>query len=127
MRMFRFDPGIAHPITQYESRGVSMGRGIRFEGDARIDCMHISAGGVVGYHEATKPQLFMCVSGSGWVTGTDRRHVPIHPGQAAFWSAGELHESGSETGMMAVVVEGTNVDPPVFMPEIEVEYGDSGE
>lgn len=127
MRMFRFDAGVAHPVTQFDSHGVAMGRGVRFEGDAQIGCFHIEPGGVVGYHQAGGPQLFMCVSGEGWVTGTDRCRVEIHPGQAAFWTTGEFHESGSETGMMAVVVEGSNVDPTAHMPEIDVEVSDAGE
>ena len=124
MRMFRFDAEVAHPITQFDSHGVAMGRGVRFEGDAQLGCFHIAPGGVVGYHEATVPQLFMCVSGGGWVTGTDRRRIAIRPGLAAFWTAGESHASGSETGMMAIVVEGTNVDPTIHMPEITIEAGD---
>jgi quercetin dioxygenase-like cupin family protein len=126
MRMFRFDSEVAHPITQYDSHGVAMGRGVRFEGDAQIGCFHVAPGGVIGYHEATTAQLFMCVSGEGWVTGTDRERVPIVPGQAAFWESGESHESGSATGMVAIVVEGTNVDPTVYMPEIDIENSNAG-
>lgn len=122
MRMFRFDAEVAHPITQYGSEGVAMGRGVRFEGDAKVGCFHVSPGGVIGYHEAFGAQLFMCVSGEGWVTGTDRRRAMIRPGLAAFWSNGEFHESGSESGMMAIVVEGSSFDPSEFMPEIDVEY-----
>ncbi len=119
MRMFRFDSEVAHAITQFNSHGVRMGRGVRFNGDAQIGCFHIEPNGVIGYHEATVAQLFMCVAGQGWVTGTDRCRASIRPGQAAFWTAGELHESGSADGMMAIIVEGMNVDPTAFMPEIE--------
>ncbi len=122
MRMFRFDAEVAHEITRYESHGVALGRAVRFVGDAQVGCFHIAPGGVVGYHEATTPQLFMCVAGEGWVTGVDRRRVAIQPGQAAFWHTGESHESGSESGMTAIVVEGTNVDPTEHMPEIELTY-----
>lgn len=123
MRMFRFDADVAHAISQFDSRGVSIGRAVRFDGDAQIGCFHIEPGGVVGYHKATVPQLFLCVSGHGWVRGEDEARVPIQPGQAASWDAGEFHESGSDSGMMAIVVEGTNIDPSVYMPEIDIERG----
>lgn len=99
-----------------------MGRGVRWDGDAKVGCFHIEPGGVVGYHEALGRQLFMCVSGEGWVTGTDRRRATIRPGMAAYWTEGEFHESGSESGMMAIVVEGATIDPTVHMPEIDIEY-----
>jgi hypothetical protein len=40
------------------------------------------------------------------VTGPDRRRVAIGPFEAAFWEAGEEHESGSEGGMTVIVLEG---------------------
>jgi quercetin dioxygenase-like cupin family protein len=118
VRLFRFDREVAIPVTQFDSIGVAFGRCVRFEGDAQIGCFHIEPGGVVGFHQATVPQLFLCVSGSGWVRGVEERHTPIAPGQAAFWEAGEWHESGSEAGMLAIVVEGTQVDPTRYMPEL---------
>jgi hypothetical protein len=118
MRLFRFDPAVAHPITQYDSHGVSIGRGARYSGDVQIGFFHIQAGGVVGYHPASAPQLFMVVTGEGWVRGEDEARMPIRPGQAAFWVAGEHHESGSDTGMAAVVIEGNGLDPSRYMPEL---------
>lgn len=118
MRLFRFDREVAVPIAQFDSHGVAIGRLVRFEGDAQIGCFHIDASGVVGFHQATVPQLFLCIAGAGWVRGSEEQHTAIRPGEAAFWEAGEWHESGSVNGMTAIVVEGTHVDPERYMPEI---------
>jgi mannose-6-phosphate isomerase-like protein (cupin superfamily) len=73
--------------------------------------------GFVGRHPTVKPQLFLVVRGVGWVradsperAGSDER-VRIIPGQAAYWEAGEWHESGSVTGMVAIVIEGEGLSP----------------
>jgi len=69
-------------------------------------CFHVPAGCVVGFHEASVPQLFCVAAGSGWVTGADRERVPVAAFEAAFWEQGEWHEAGSDEGMAVVVLEG---------------------
>lgn len=114
MKLFRFDAEVGRVIEQFDSRGVIMSGVTRFTGKTQVGCMHLAVNSVVGYHPATVPQLFMVVQGSGWVTGADgegtRERVPIAAGQAAFWEAGEWHESGSEAGMMVIVVESEGLD-----------------
>jgi hypothetical protein len=73
--------------------------------------MHIGAGGMVGYHPAVTPQLFLLVQGEGWVRGKAAEQVPIHAGQAAFWQEGEGHASGSAAGMIAIVIESKGIHP----------------
>ena len=74
------------------------------DGAVKAACFHVPAGGV-SVPRATVPQLYCVVAGSG-VTGPDRRRVAIGPFEAAFWEAGEEHESGSEDGMTVIVLEG---------------------
>lgn len=73
--------------------------------------MRLGANGTAGYHQATVPQLFLVVLGQGWVTGPTRERVPIAAGQAAFWEKGEWHESGSNSGMTAIVIESEALQP----------------
>lgn len=125
MHIYRFGPDVGRAITQYGSDFV-MARILRIaaeagygEGDegVSIGCMHLSAGGNVGFHQATTPQLFLVVAGVGWVAGTNRVRRSIRQYEAAFWEAGEWHEAGSEPGMTAIVIEGDDVAPQTFMPE----------
>lgn len=121
MRIFHFDSSAGHTITQYGSINVVMSGIQRGTQPFKIGCMHFDAGGLVGFHQATDAQLFAVVSGEGWVRGeTAERHV-ITAGQAAFWVAGEWHESGTEVGMDVIVLESSTLDPTQFMPEMAME------
>jgi quercetin dioxygenase-like cupin family protein len=71
-----------------------------------IACMRLGPGGRVGYHPAATYQLFAIVEGEGWVRGETGDSVPVRTGQAAFWEPGERHAAGTDTGMVAMVVEG---------------------
>ena len=71
----------------------------------------LGAGGVLGMHEATVGQLFLVVEGSGWVrTGESERHE-VTVGSLIYWSPGELHETGTEHGLVAIVVEAEGLRP----------------
>jgi quercetin dioxygenase-like cupin family protein len=72
--------------------------------------IEIAPGGVVARHPAVVPQLYVVVRGSGWVSGAAGEHQPIEAGEAVLWEQGEEHESGSETGMTAVVIEAESMD-----------------
>ena len=72
--------------------------------------IEIAPGGVVARHPAVGAQLFVVVSGSGWVSGGDGEREPIEAGEAVLWEPGEEHESGSDEGMTALVVEAESLD-----------------
>jgi hypothetical protein len=118
MRIFRFDPAVGRPIDQFDSAQAVISPIQRTNGKVQIGCMHVGAGGRVGYHQANPRQLFLVVQGSGWVRSSDRPDpVAISVGQAAFWESGEWHESGSQDGMVAIVIESDALDPGQYMPE----------
>ena len=118
MRFFRFDPAVGRPIDQFDSAQAVLSPIQRMTGELQIVCMHIGAGGVIGYHQAEPKQLFLVVQGEGWVRSSEQPEpVAIHAGQAAFWESGEWHASGSHAGMTAIVVESETLDPGQYMPE----------
>ena len=88
------------------------------QSETRFACFHIGPGGFIPQHPAVGPQLFCVVEGEGWVAGEDGNKVPIVAGQAAYWAPGETHESGTEGGMRAIVVECPSFDPAAYMREI---------
>ena len=110
MKVFRFDAEVGRRVEQFGSTQVILARAARLSGQAQVSCMYIGPGGMVGYHLATTPQLFLVVQGEGWVRGESTERVPIHPGEAAFWDAGEGHASGSAFGMTAIVVESEGIN-----------------
>lgn len=72
--------------------------------------MRLQAGGSVGYHQATTPQLFAVVDGAGWIrSGETEQREPITAGEAVIWESGEWHAVGTDHGLVAIVVEGPQV------------------
>ena len=60
------------------------------------------------YPAGRKFSLFLVVQGEGWVHGEESDRTRIRAYQAAYWEKGEWHESGTETGMTAIIIEGEN-------------------
>lgn len=71
---------------------------------------------MIGTHPADGPQLFLLLTGSGWVAGPDGLKVPLTAGQGVRWSAGELHTSGTNTGFTALALEGPPLE--LFAPDL---------
>ncbi|MEO5887209.1 MAG: cupin [Anaerolineales bacterium] len=118
MKIYRFDAEVGKSIDHYDSSGFVISKVARLFDDALVNCAHLTANGVIGYHQATIPQLFLVVQGEGWVRGETPDRTPIKAGQATYWEKGEWHESGTETGMTAIIIEGINIDPAKLMPQL---------
>jgi mannose-6-phosphate isomerase-like protein (cupin superfamily) len=119
MKMFRFDPEVGKRIDAFGSMGLVISKLVRLSDETDIQCAYLGAHGVIGYHPTTKDQLFVVVQGEGWVRGDslESQH-PIKAGQSAFWEAGEWHESGTEAGMIVILIEGEQMDPTNTMPPV---------
>jgi len=103
VRLFTFDPSRA--ITEHDSRGATIAGVARASGEVGVALLRLDPGGVLGLHPAVGAQLFLVVAGEGRVRGADEEPQPITVGTAALWEDGELHETTSETGLTAVIVE----------------------
>jgi quercetin dioxygenase-like cupin family protein len=82
----------------------------RLAPEAHVVVIELGAGGTVGRHPAAAQQLFAVLRGSGWVAGGDGVRHEIRAGEAVLWDAGEEHESGSDLGLTALVVEADVID-----------------
>jgi hypothetical protein len=51
------------------------------------------------------------LEGSGEVSGADGVGEPVAAGEAVYWVAGEEHETRTETGLTALVLEGDGLVP----------------
>lgn len=102
-RTFRFDAELGRRITQYGSDFL-ISR-LFHSRDLHVSCMRLGPGGLIGMHPASTPQLLAVVDGTGWTRGETGDRTPISAGGAVFWEQGEMHETGSDSGMMAIVIE----------------------
>lgn len=114
MEIFRFDRG-ERVVQSYASQGFRATRIAAGAGEVRLTCLRVDPGGVIGTHPATGAQLFLVTAGQGWVAGPDGERVPISAGWGARWADGEVHTSGSQTGLTVLAVEGGPLD--LFEPE----------
>lgn len=110
MKIYHFGSEYGRDIHAFGSQNLVMTRVLSSMDELQTGCMHLGPNGVVGYHQATAPQLFMVVSGSGFVRGQENGEQPIEAGSAAFWEAGEWHETRTEHGLTAIVIEGISLN-----------------
>jgi mannose-6-phosphate isomerase-like protein (cupin superfamily) len=105
MEILEVDVDDGRLIDRFDSRGARHIGVARLDGRGALSIIRLGADGVLGRHPAVVDQLFYVISGEGWVAGSDGARLPIRAGQAAYWTTGEEHESGSQSGMTALVVE----------------------
>ena len=56
------------------------------------------------------------MDGEGYVCGADKEKVKVKAGQAVFWEKGEFHETSTEHGLMAIVMEAEDLERAILMP-----------
>jgi quercetin dioxygenase-like cupin family protein len=110
MKIFRFDRETGKMIDHYNSSGITLTRVAHLLEETMIQCAYLDPNGVIGYHQATVPQLFLVVRGEGWARGPAPERTTIQTGQGAYWEEGEWHEVGTETGMIAIIIEAVHFD-----------------
>jgi len=110
MKIFRFDRETGKIIDRYNSSGLTLTSVAHLLEETMIQCAYLEPNGSIGYHQTTVPQLFLVVQGEGWVRGQSPERIQIQTGQGAYWEEGEWHEAGTETGMIAIIIEAVRFD-----------------
>lgn len=108
MQLVRFGPDTGRALDRFGSAGALLTPLARDA--AQVVVVHLEAGGRLGRHRAVGAQLLVVVAGDGFVSGTDGVEHRIGPGTAAVWTAGEEHETRTDSGLTAVIVEGEQLD-----------------
>jgi quercetin dioxygenase-like cupin family protein len=113
VEILRLQSNLAERIGSrpYEVRRASSIKLAEGEGEAHAYILYLEPGGEIGSHEAGFGQLFLAVSGDGWVAGGDGVRVPLAEGEAAFIHRGEIHSKGSDTGLTALMVQVRDLVP----------------
>lgn len=114
MKIFSFGPDRGEKIEKFNSNFI-FSKILHSNGDAKVSCFHLSQNGIVGYHQAATPQLFLVVQGAGWVRGETSERTPITKYQALFWNKNEWHEVGTNTGLVAIVIESESLNPSAYI------------
>jgi len=108
------------PIDAHGSRGFSVGA-FGITADAHLVAVTLAPNGIIGRHPAAGRQLLVVLSGVAEVAGAEGVVRRLEAGEAAVWEPGELHETRSPTGLVAMIVEG---DLDLGTPGEQVDRGD---
>jgi quercetin dioxygenase-like cupin family protein len=111
MKIYNFSKEVGKNIHAFNSRNLIMTRILTETDSIHVGCLHLENNGMVGLHQAPIPQLFLVVNGEGWVKGKEDREYKIRVGFAAFWEAEEWHETRTEKGLTAIIIESTSINP----------------
>ncbi|MCM3163535.1 cupin [Metabacillus litoralis] len=114
MEIYSFKKSVGKRINQFHSDFI-MSRVINTLKPAHIGCMYLEENGVIGFHQAVIPQLLIIVNGRGSVRANNEEYIEVQAGEAVFWTKGEWHETKSETGLTAIVIESEELTPGSFM------------
>src|SRR5690606_3487984 len=114
MEIYTFTQETGKKITKFDSDFV-MSRIIQTEQQVRIGCMYLDENGIIGFHQSVVPQLLLIVNGEGEVCGSNKEYVKVQTGVAVYWEKEEWHETKTDTGLTAIVIESEQLSPATFM------------
>lgn len=115
MEFYKFSQDTGKRISKFNSNFI-MSRVIQTDKASNIGCMHLEANGIVGYHQAVVPQLLLVINGEGYVRNDEMQNIKVQPGDAVFWEKDEWHETKTDKGLTAIVIESSELNPSLFMP-----------
>ena len=110
MKIFRFDLKTGRAIDRHNSTGFTLSSVAYLLEEAIIHCAYLDPEGLIGFHQAQQPQLLLVMQGEGWVRGETPERIRIQSGQGAYWEKGEWHETGTEMGLTALIIEAARFD-----------------
>ena len=111
MRVIEFSRRHAQPIELFGSVAASSVRLGDGKGEAHVHCIHFEPGGSIGEHPTGFGQLLLVIDGAGWVSGAEGKRIALSAGQGAFFEKGERHAKGSDSGMTALMVQVSELQP----------------
>jgi quercetin dioxygenase-like cupin family protein len=112
IHLIDFGAQFARAIERFGSSGASSVELAHGNGESHAYAIHFAPGGAIGPHPAGFDQLFLVVQGSGWVAGADGIRLSLGANRGAFVPRGEIHSKGSETGMLALMVQASKFSLP---------------
>jgi quercetin dioxygenase-like cupin family protein len=114
VKRFRFDDDVAFAPREKLLDGVTvapLSRSISEGSPVQAAVFRVAPGGRIARHPATYAQILAVLDGSGKVSGAGGVDEQIAAGEAVFWPAGEEHDTKTDTGLTALIIEGDGLEP----------------
>lgn len=115
MEFYNFNKNSGKKISQFNSDFI-MSHIVQTNKPTDIGCMHLDKNGIVGFHQTEVPQLLLILTGEGYVRSEKGEYFKVKPGDAVFWEKDEWHETKTDVGLTAIVIESEELTPAIFMP-----------
>ena len=96
-------------VTWDDARGAAAASIAFGSGEAHVRLLRLDAGGEIGAHETGSGQLFVPLEVGGWVREGERE-AAVAVGSAVYLPRGVTHAKGSESGLLALVVQVTDLE-----------------
>jgi hypothetical protein len=119
MKIYHFDPEVGQEHEQFGSVKAIIARVLQLDNRAEINAVYLHPGEHLSVQQVMSQQLFLLVDGAGWVKNKSGEKKTVRQGQAIFWGESELPESGTESGMTAVIIGNIDIDPVKLMPLLQ--------
>ena len=113
MEFYQFNRDNGKKVTMFDSNFI-ISPITKTKDNAQISCIYLERFGIIGYHQATVPQLLFAVDGEGFVRNEKEEYVKVQAGDAVFWTKGEWHETKTDNGLTAIVIESETLNPAQF-------------
>jgi hypothetical protein len=121
MKIYHIDLEVGEKDEPFGSVKAIIARVLQLDHKAEINAVYIHPGEHISVQQAMTQQLFLLVDGEGWVQNLSGEKKTVQQGQAVFWGESELPESGTETGMAAVIIGNIDIDPVKLLPLLQEE------
>jgi hypothetical protein len=121
MKIYHFDLEAGEKDEAFGSVKAIITRVLQLDNKAEVNAVYIHPGEHVSVKQAMTQQLFLLVDGTGWVQNNFGERKTVQQGQAIFWGESELPESGTDSGMTAVIIGNINIDPVKLLPLLQEE------
>lgn len=104
MKIFSVDEKEGNHITAFNSHFL-LTRLVKTASTTHIGLVFLEPGAKIGFHKAVVPQVLLVLDGEGFVRSDTQDNHPIKKRQAVSWDKDEGHETSTETGLTAIIIE----------------------
>lgn len=115
METFRFDRA-EKVVDRFDSVGATATRVAAGEGPIHLTGLTIEPGGTIGSHPAPVSQLFLVITGEGWVAGPDGRRIPVAAMTVSAGNPARNTPPALPCGLAALALEVPSLD--LFLPDL---------
>lgn len=119
MLIYFFNPDQTREIKDFDSSGAFIYPIVELNVGTVIHQIQFGPHSTIGEHQAVGSQIFFIIEGHGWVRGDEPEPVYVSRGDMVYWEAGEWHESGTDDGMIVIVIESQIPNPYVFRSHVK--------